>query len=289
MAGHKEKELHYDAALRSIIGNLSYSQFVNLPWAYNSTEIIDTSVSSRLVLAQPAFSSFRYSIVTSYVHEILADSLLERGLGNFFIFLRSEPDKWLWEGYCHSKIPTMSRLDVTRIDLYSKTGQVENVSFEGMPQNVIYAKDSMLLTASEQVGYYRRAVPSPDLTTCKFDAYSITEHGETIIFQYTDPYSYQYVTNRSLYEIFVELEKNRGQGSGGNQDTEKKMWHHVVVISNVENKGLMDLVHSVVRWEDMPGRQRHSGRTECSTDPEWRSHIRQYVLGLKTEKPTGTK
>jgi hypothetical protein len=269
----------YDDKLRYAIARLNFTKLDNLSRAHESTHG-DISDFSLLMQLQPAFDrrpGFVYSVITSYVQEILFDSFIVPKWHEFYGKLRVEaeiharrarvssfpefgsPLGWLWSGYCHSKIPTMAQLDGV-IDLEATCEAFKNVSFDGMPKNVIRVKGAMALD-SEQVGYHKPAVPDQ----AAFDAYSVTEDGVVVTFQYTSDYASEF---GRLNDIFVKLGKNRG----GGRDTERPdMWHHVLVVPDMEFSEGVKFVDKVkaVKLQDPGG---------CS--------FRQYVLSLKVERPT---
>jgi hypothetical protein len=153
----------------------------------------------------------------------------------------------------------MARLDMVDLETGHKVG------FEGMPMNIILVKDATT-RAFEQAGYYKPAVPGQ----AAFDAYSVTKDGQVVSFQYATARPNNDEPGR-LNDVLFELGKKSDGGSGAVRDNER-MWHHVLVVPDLEIMKFADEVKAV--------KLRDSGGTDSG------SHIRQYVLSLKMERPT---
>jgi hypothetical protein len=276
------KEAKYDHDLRSTIESFDYNKLSSVMMiGKDITGTVSSPVWSRFSLLEPYYCdfSFSFSIVSSYVLGMLVDSFLERHWNDISIdirFLRVIPYfysrlGWIWEGYCHKKIPNMAQIDV--IDF--ETG--EAITLKGLPINNVIRVKGPTLPSHAGAGYHMPVVRG--LAT--FDAFSITETGEVVTFQYTsgaylrdDNYwgedehykaaQYHYITKK-LDSIVVALGKESDllpwKASG--------TWHHVLVVPEIEVE-LEDLVATL--------------QVHDSGNRKWASHVKQYVAELKMEK-----
>jgi hypothetical protein len=164
------KEANYDLVLRSIIASFDYGKLSDVTWnGIDWTGTVSSPVWSRFSLLEP-YREFSFSIVSSYVLGMLVDSFLERHWKEISIDIRLlqeipyfySKQGWIWEGYCHRKIPTLTQLDVTDFE----SGKA--VTLKGLPTNVTHVIGRKL--ASQCAGHYLPAVRDQAM----FDAFSIT-------------------------------------------------------------------------------------------------------------------
>jgi hypothetical protein len=265
----EDKGANYDRAIRTTIASHHYDELAKI----SESAKISSPVWSRVALVEPESTGshrFAFSVVTSYVQGILVDSLRERHwdyicqrlmLSDILYFY--SPLGWVWEGYCHRQIPTISQLDVTDFE----TG--EAVTLKGLPTNVIRVKEARLVTLG--ACYYMPAVRDQ----AKFDAFSITQAGEVVTFQYTTFWEEHWLTDRAdrcdyitkkLDSVAVALGKESDLlpwKAGGT-------WHHVLVMpegdSEVKRK---DMVKTLLMQD--------------SGNRRWTSHVKRYVCRLRVE------
>jgi hypothetical protein len=216
---------------------------------------------------------FAFSFVTSHVQGILVDSFLHkekcwedacarfRGLSAIPHF--DSPLGWIWESYCHSKIPSMKQLDVTDFE----TGKV--VTLKDLPTKVI--REARPEIYYDRKGYYMPMVRDP----ATFDAFSLTSRG-VVMFQYSAFFDRDFYDpdRRTVFDADFATRKLDSINDALGEEKERMygkymMWYHVLVVPETE-----------VKREDVA----MAMQVHDSGDRNWTSRVKKCVLTLKMER-----
>jgi hypothetical protein len=167
---NKDEIENYDRAIRSLVRDLDIGKLDILSRGTDYA-IRGVSASSLLVILLPGERRrFLWQLIASYIRELIMEAFLARHWDELYLRF-STLDKvpqmdtasgWLWDGFCHARLPLMAEFDVTEL----ATGDVVHLS--SMPTSVVYAHTAK---TKDAIGHYRPTVRNQPT----FDAFSITD------------------------------------------------------------------------------------------------------------------